>query len=93
MSAPRSKNVMVGGREFVVRPMLVKVAEEIQADTTEDGLPKMRKVVALILQRTAPDVTAEWLRDNADVPELGDVMVALNEVSRASASKGEAVGP
>jgi hypothetical protein len=93
VNGPRSKNVTVGGREFVVRPMLVRVAEELQEDTTPDGIPKMCKVVAAILQRTAPDVTAEWLRENADVPELGDVMKALSEVSGGTASKGEAAAP
>jgi hypothetical protein len=93
VNGPRSKNVTVGGREFVVRPMLVRVAEELQADKGEDGIPKMCRVVAAVLQRTAPDVTAEWLRENADVPELGDVMLALSEVSGGTASKGEATAP
>ena len=93
MSAPRSKNVTVGGREFVVRPLLVRVAEEIQGDTTPDGLAKLLKITAATLQRTAPDVTIEWLRDNGDVPELTDVMNALAEVSGGAPNKGEAVGP
>ena len=93
MSAPRSKNVMVGGREFVVRPLLVRVAEEIQEDTGEEGFPKTCRIVAKVLQRTAPDVTGEWLHDNADVVELNDVMETLREVSGYSASKGEVVSP
>ena len=93
MNAPRSKNVTVGGREFVVKPMLGKTARDLASSEVPNGMDGLVKVVALVLQRTAPEVTAEWLLENGDVAEYGDVMAALAEVSGGAASKGEAVGP
>lgn len=93
MNAPRSKTVKVGGKEFVVRPMLGKTARDLASAETPAGMDGLVKVVALVLQRTAPEVTAEWLLENGDVAEYGDVMAALSEVSGGVASKGEAVSP
>ena len=93
MNAPRSKQVVVGGREFVVRPMLGKTARDLAATEVPNGMDGLVKVVALVLQRTDPTVTAEWLLENGDVAEYGDVMAALSEVSGGAASKGEAAGP
>jgi hypothetical protein len=91
MNAPRSKTITVGGREFVVRPLLAKVARDL-ADVKGEGMDQLVSVCALVLCRMAPDITPGWLMENADVAELGDVMAALSEVT-AGKSKGEAVGP
>ena len=41
----------------------------------------------------APDVTAEWLANNADTAELAEVIQALTEVSGGLAAKGEVPAP
>lgn len=95
MSAPRSKNVMVGGREFVVRPLLGAVLKEIQAAPPADNIDGMVSMVAKVLQRTAPDVTEAWLLQHGDSAEYTDVIEALREVtnSKRGASQGEAPAP
>lgn len=95
MGAPRSKNVMVGGREFVVRPLISRVADEVRASPPDGSHRSMCAVAAKVLQRMAPDVTAEWLYDNADTLEITDVLAACNEVSGKGGgpSEGEAPAP
>lgn len=93
MSAPRSKTVVVGGREFVVRPLIWRVAEEVRVMAADGGQANTPEVVARVLQRMAPDVTAEWLANNGDTAEFADVIQALTEVSGGSATKGEAPAP
>ena len=93
MNAPRSKTVTVGGREFVVRPPLVETQRKLETELPEgwDGLVER---VRLILSRTAPDVTSEWLNKNADVMEMSDVTAALQEViGMKKAAPGEAPAP
>ena len=94
MGMERSKAVTVGGREFVVRPLLVKVAKEIgQRKEGDDSFDWLVKMVTKALQRTAPDVTEAWVVENADVAELNDVAQALNDISAMVPKKGEAQSP
>ncbi len=93
MSAPRSKVVSVGGREFTVRPLIWRVAEEIRSMPASGAQGSTPEVCARILQRMAPDVTAEWLANNADTVEMLDVVRALNEVSGGPTTQGEAPAP
>jgi hypothetical protein len=93
MNAPRSKVVTVGGREFVVRPPLVETQVQIESVTGE-GWEGVVERARLILSRTAPDLTVEWLAKNADVVELRDVMEALQVVLGVKGSStGEAPAP
>ena len=93
MDAPRSKAVTVGGREFVVRPLLGRVARELQHLKREDNVGELAATVAAVLKRTAPDVTEEWLLENGDMAEYGEVMQALAEVSGGKKSPGEVPAP
>lgn len=94
MSAPRSKTVSVGGREFVIRPLINRVADEVRTMKLDGSHRSVCEVVAKILQRTAPDVTAEWLYDNVDTSETSYVLDVANEVSgKGDMAKGEAPAP
>ena len=85
--------MVVGGREFVVRPPLVETQRQLEMETAE-GWEGVVERVRLILSRTAPDVTVEWLDKNADVTELRDVMEALQVVLGVKRSDpGEAPAP
>ena len=95
MSAPRSKTITVGGREFVVKPLINRVADEVRAAKYDGSHRATCEVAAKVLQRTAPDVTADWLYENTDTTEVTYVLEVCNEVSgNGSASgKGEAPAP
>jgi actin-like ATPase involved in cell morphogenesis len=94
MEAHRSKKVEVGGREFVVRPLRGKVARDVlPAIKRETQLDELVATVKVVLERTAPDVTEEWLLENGDLGEYRDVMEALKEVSGGKAEQGEAKAP
>ena len=94
MNAPRSKTVSVGGREFVVRPPLVETQRRLETETG-DGWDGVVERVRLVLSRTAPDVTAEWLDKHADIAELRDVMETLQVVLgvKKDAAPGEVPAP
>ena len=85
--------MVVGGREFVVRPLIWRVAEEVRAMGSAGAQANTCDIVARILQRMAPDVTADWLANNGDTAEFADVIQALTEVSGGTAAKGEAPAP
>jgi hypothetical protein len=94
VSAPRSKNVTVGGREFVVKPLINRVADEVRGMKLDGSHRAVCEVAAKVLQRTAPDVTAEWLYDNTDTVEANYILEVANEVSsKDGGAKGEAPAP
>ena len=95
MEAVRRKTVAVGGREFVVRPLLGIVARDFYAIERADEHTRLAAMVTKVLERTASDVTEEWVLANGDMAEYRDVMEALNEVTngKKTASTGEATGP
>ena len=95
MEAVRRKTVEVGGREFVVRPLLGVVARDFYGIERPDEHTRLAAMVAKVLERTAPEVTEDWVLKNGDMAEYRDVMEALNEVTngKKTAPAGEATGP
>lgn len=95
MSGPRSKTVVVGGREFVVRPLLGITQKEIESSPPTSDTDGVVALCAKILHRTAPDITSEWLLMNGDQTEYADILAALREVTtgKKDAPPGEVAAP
>ena len=92
--APRQKSVVVGGREFVVRPLRGVVAREFGSIDRGNEVDTLVAMCATVLVRMAPDVTEAWLLDNGDMGEYRDVMNALRVVTHGpEAVPGEAKAP
>jgi len=87
--------VTVGGREFVVRPMLGATQREMETAPPVSNTDGVVAFVAAILKRTAPEVSVEWLLANGDTTEYTDVMEAFREVTtgRKEPAPGEAPAP
>lgn len=88
---------MVGGREFVVAPVLGKVQRELEiapAPTNTDGIVKWI-VQVLNGGRVSQPVTEEWLIENGITTEYGDVISAFVEVTtgKKAPQPGEAPAP
>ena len=73
--------------------MLMRVADELRQGTFDGSQQSQCEQAAKILHRTAPDITAAWLMDNADTTEITEVFEALREVSGRPGVPGEAPAP
>ena len=95
MNGPRSKNVTVGGREFVVRPALGIVQRELETTPPPTDTVGVCDWCAKVLKRGAPDITPQWLMENGDTAEYGDVIAAFVEVTtgKKATQPGEAPAP
>jgi hypothetical protein len=98
--------VQVGGRELVVRPLTVggfevvsKLFREMETRgggpfASPENVEATITVLATALSRGNDGISAEWLRDELEIPAVGDLLLSIARVSGLSAAApGEGKSP
>jgi hypothetical protein len=98
--------VSIGGRELVVRPLTVRGFEvvsglfkEMEARgggpfASSENVEATITVLTTALSRGNEGITAEWLRDELEIPAVGDLLLSIARASGLSAvAPGEGKSP
>jgi hypothetical protein len=101
-----SDTVTIGGKHFEVKPLnlksLKKLAEKgyLQKLSTignaaldSDQLEAVIQTITVTLNRSYPDVTAEWVEDNVEVQDIAVVLTAIMAASGFRATDSKVVSP